>query len=168
MARITERGIVTAASATGVDVRVSGDSACANCGACCHVDRDGVTIEGALNDLGAKVGDDVEVEVPEGADTRAGIIVFIVPAVGLLLGYLVGALVAGALGLTPDLGGAVGAVAAIITAMLVLRARGRSALSAERYRPRVRAIIAPGLTAASTVGAAPYIPDPGPDSEEIA
>jgi sigma-E factor negative regulatory protein RseC len=148
MAGIIERGTVIAASDGAVDVRVAAGAACASCGACCHVDKDGVTIEGARNALGAAVGDRVEVEIPEGADTRAGVIVFIVPAVGLLAGYAGGYLAGLALGVTPDLAGAVGAVAAIIAALLVLRARGRDALSDERYRPRVRAIIAPGLTAA--------------------
>lgn len=152
MAGVIERGIVKSASGGVVDVRVSGGAACASCGACCHVDRDGVTIEGVLDSLGAKVGDEVEVEIPEGADTRAGIIVFIAPAVGLLAGYLGGFLAARTLGITPDVGGAVGAVAAVVAALLVLRARGRDALSDERYRPRVRAIIAPGLSAAPVDG----------------
>ena len=161
MAGIVERGIVQAASAGSVDVRVSGGSACESCGACCHVDRDGVTIEGAIDTFGASVGDEVEVEIPEGADTRAGVIVFIVPAVGLLAGYLAGAMIASALGLNADLGGAVGAVAAIVTALLVLRVRGRQALSGERYRPRVRAIIAPGLSAAPADGSGSEIPHTG-------
>ena len=168
MAGVVERGIVTVASEGAVDVRVSGGSACESCGACCRVDRDGVTIEGALDSLGATVGDEVEVEIPEGADTRAGLIVFIVPAVGLLAGYLGGYLVAQALGFTPDLGGAVGAVAAIVAALLVLRARGGEALSGDRYRPRVRAIIAPGLSAASAPEAAPSAPVPGPEGKERA
>lgn len=152
MAGIVERGIVRKASGGVVDVRVSGGAACASCGACCHVDKDGVTIEGALDPLGARVGDEVDVEIPEGADTRAGIIVFVAPAVGLLAGYVGGFLAARTLGITPDVGGAVGAVAAVVAALLVLRARGREALSDERYRPRVRAIIAPGLSAAPTDG----------------
>jgi len=150
MAGIIERGTVIAASEGSVDVRVASGAACASCGACCHVDKDGVTIEGARNRLGAGIGDEVEVEIPEGADTRAGIIVFLVPAAGLLAGYAGGYLAALQLGVTPDLGGAVGAVSAIVAALLVLRARGRDALSDERYRPRVRAIIAPGLSAAPT------------------
>lgn len=166
MAGITERGIVTVVSDGAVDVRVSGGTDCKSCGACCHVDRDGVTIEGALDSLGAKVGDEVDVEIPEGADTRAGLIVFIAPAIGLLAGYLGGSLAARTIGIDPDLGGAVGAVSAIVAAMLVLRARGRDALSDERFRPRVHAIIAPGLSAAPTSGAAPQVPLPGPDSEE--
>jgi positive regulator of sigma E activity len=161
MPGIIERGRVSAVSDGAVDVRVTGDTACASCGACCHVDRDGVTIEGALDAFGASVGDEVEVEIPEGADTRAGVIVFILPAVGLLAGYLAGSLIAGALGFVPDIGGAVGAVLAIVTALLVLRARGRSALSGERYRPRVRAIIAPGLSAAPTTGSGSVSPGAG-------
>jgi len=152
MSGVVERGIVIASSQGSVDVRVASGAACASCGACCHVDKDGVTIEGARNRPGAAIGDEVEVEIPEGADTRAGIIVFLVPAVGLLAGYAVGYLAGLALGVKPDLGGAVGAVAAILVALLVLRARGRDALSDERYRPRVRAIIAPGLPAAPSSG----------------
>jgi positive regulator of sigma E activity len=138
MAGMIERGTVIAASEGSVDVRVAAGSACESCGACCHVDKDGVTIEGARNAVGAAVGDEVEVEIPEGADTRAGIIVFVLPAVGLLAGYGGGYLAALTLGVTPDLGGAVGAVAAVVAALLVLRARGRDALSGERYRPRAR------------------------------
>ena len=161
MSGIIERGTVIAASEGSVDVRLEGGAACESCGACCHVDRDGVTVEGAADRLGAAVGDEIEIEIPEGADTRAGLIVFIIPAVGLLAGYLVGYLVARAVGFAGDTGGAIGAVAAIVAALLVLRARGRGALSDERYRPRVRAIIAPGLTAAPSTGAARETPQDG-------
>jgi sigma-E factor negative regulatory protein RseC len=152
MPGIIERGTVIAASEGSVDVRVAAGDACASCAACCHVDREGVTVVGARDGFGSKLGDEVEVEIPEGADTRAGIIVFILPAVGLLAGYAGGYLAALTLGVTPDVGGAVGAVAAVVAALLVLRARGRDALSGERYRPRVRAIIAPGLPPAPSSG----------------
>lgn len=152
MAGIVERGTVTAASGGLVNVRVAAGSACGNCSACCHVDRDGTTVEGARDTFGAVVGDEVEVEIPEGTDTRAGLIVFILPAAGLLAGYAGGYLAGLTLGVAPDTAGAVGAVAAIAGAFLALRARGRDALSDERFRPRVRAIIAPGLSASRDSG----------------
>jgi len=161
MPGIVERGTVILASDGSVDVRVAAGAACESCGACCHVDRDGVTVVGARDTFGAKVGDEVEVEIPEGSDTRAGIIVFILPAVGLLAGYAGGYLAALTLGVTPDVGGAVGAVAAVVAALLVLRARGRDALSSERYRPKVRAIITPGLSAAPVPRAGQEAPDDG-------
>jgi len=143
-----ETGTVIAVADGAADVRVQSGAACANCSACCHVDKDGVTIEGALNRAGAQVGDRVEVEIPEGADARAGVLVFVLPAAGLLLGYALGAAVATLLGATPDVGGAFGAVLAVAVALVVLRYRGR-ALPDERFRPVVRAIIARNLPAPS-------------------
>lgn len=141
---------MTAAAGGAVDVRVQASGACENCSACCRVDKDGVTIEGARDPLGAAVGDTVEVEIPEGADARAGVLVFVLPVVGLLLGYGIGAAASTALGEAPDLGGAIGAVLAIAVALVVVRVRGR-AVPDERFRPVVRAIIARNLPASSPV-----------------
>jgi positive regulator of sigma E activity len=112
------------------------------------VDRDGLTIEGALDRLGARVGDEVEVEIPEGADMRAGIVVYVLPVAALLGGYLLGNLAGAATGLPPDTTGAAGAVMGVSAGLLLMRYRGRAAASPQRLRPRVRAIIAPGLSAA--------------------
>ena len=135
-----ERGTVIAAREGAVDVRVQGGAACQNCSACCRVDRNGVTIENARDALGAAVGDSVEVEIPEGADARAGVLVFVLPVVGMLVGYGIGAMIATAVGWVPDAGGAIGAVAAILAALIVLRFTGRRQPD-ERFRPVVRAII---------------------------
>lgn len=140
MAATLERGTVIAVRTGGVDVRVQGGKACENCSACCRVDKDGVTIENARNTAGAVMGDTVDVEIPEGADTRAGILVFVLPVIGILVGYAAGAWMASALGGVPDTGGAIGAVSAIGVALLVLRLRGKAAPD-ERFRPFVRAII---------------------------
>lgn len=157
MAGFRERGVVIAVAGDAADVRVAAGAACEGCkGDCCRVDKDGVVVEGALNAPGARVGDEVEVVVPEGADVRAGLIVYILPVAGLLLGYLAGNLLGGAVGLNRDAVGATGAVLAVSAGLLLLRARGRSVLGGERYRPRVHAIIAPGLSPS---------PDPGGGNE---
>lgn len=155
MAGLRERGVVVAASDGSVDVRVAAGGACEACGQCCRVDRDGLTIEGAIDPFGAKVGDEVEVEVPEAADVRAGIIVYVLPVVALLAGYGLGNLAGAAAGFPPDATGAVGAVAGISAGLLLMRFRGRAAASSQRLRPQVRAIIAPGSSAAPQ--------DPGAD-----
>lgn len=153
MSGLIERGIVIRSGGGTVDVRMSQKDACAKCSACCHVDRDGVTIEGAIDRIGAAQGDEVEVEIPEGADTTAGLLVFALPAAGLLLGYALGYLLFDAAGLTGDFGGALGAVGAIAVALVLLRKRGRDALASTRYRPRVRDIIAPAQSASPPQGA---------------
>jgi positive regulator of sigma E activity len=135
-----ERGTVIATRPGAVDVRVQGGKACENCSACCRVDKDGVTIENARDAFGAAVGDTVDVEIPEGADTRAGVLVFVLPVAGMLAGYSIGAVISTALGAGADIGGAIGAVTAIAIALIVLRYKGRAAPD-ERFRPRVHAII---------------------------
>lgn len=121
-------------------MRVAGGKACENCSACCRVDKDGVTIENARDAFGAAVGDTVDVEIPEGADTRAGVLVFVLPVAGMLAGYGIGAVISTALGAGADIGGAIGAVTAIAIALIMLRYKGRAAPD-ERFRPRVHAII---------------------------
>jgi positive regulator of sigma E activity len=148
VAGLRERGVVVSASGGSVDVRVAGGAACEACGQCCRIDRDGLTIEGAIDRFGARVGDEVEVEVPEEADVRAGIVVYVLPVAALLAGYVLGNLAGAAAGLPPDAMGAVGAVAGVSAGLLLLRLRGRAAASPQRLRPQVRAIIAPGLSAA--------------------
>lgn len=155
-----ERGTVIAARHGAVDVRVQAGKACENCSACCRVDKDGVTIENARDAFGSSVGDMVEVEIPEGADARAGVLVFVLPVVGMLVGYGVGATLATVLGGVPDLGGAIGAVSAIAIALVIVRLRGRSTPD-ERFRPVVRAIIPRDPSApSSTEGGSATDPQP--------
>jgi sigma-E factor negative regulatory protein RseC len=149
MAGFRERGVVIAVAGDAADVRVSSGVGCEGCKSeCCRVDKDGLVVEGALNEPGANAGDEVEVVVPEGADVRAGLVVYILPVAALLVGYLAGNLLGGAAGASRDATGAVGAVLAVSAGLLLLRMRGRSVLRGARYRPRVRAIIAPGLSPA--------------------
>jgi sigma-E factor negative regulatory protein RseC len=147
MAGTSERGLVIAVDGDSADVRVSAGVGCEGCkGDCCRVDKDGVVVEAALNEPGARVGDEVEVVIPEGTDVRAGLVVYVLPVVALLLGYLAGNLIGTAAGVNADAAGAIGAVLMVSAGLLLLRVRGRSALREARFRPRVRAIIAPGLS----------------------
>jgi len=147
MAGLRERGVVVAVAGDAADVRVAAGVGCEGCASdCCRVDKDGLIVEGALNEPGARVGDEVEVLIPEGADVRAGLVVYILPDAALLVGYLAGNLLGGAVGFNRDATGAVGAVLAVSAGLLLLRMRGRSVLRGARYRPHVHAIISPGLS----------------------
>lgn len=155
-----ERGVVVSVRDGAADVRVVASAACEDCkGDCCRIDPEGVVIEGARNIAGAGVGDEVEIEVPEGADLTAGLIVYALPVAALLAGYVAGNLIGGAAGVNRDAAGAAGAVACVSAGLLLLRYRGREALSGERYRPVVRAIISHGL---SPVAAESRPSDQGP------
>jgi len=147
MAGTRERGIVVTVSGDSADIRVATGVGCEGCASdCCRVDKDGLIVEGALNELGAHVGDEVEVVIPPGADVRAGLIVYVLPVAALLAGYVAGSVLGSLAGIDRDAAGAAGAVLAVSAGLLLLRMRGRSALRDGRYRPRVHAIIAPGLS----------------------
>lgn len=142
---VIERGEVVGAGPGSVDVRIHSDGkACASCNACSHVDKGGMVLTDVRNDIGASEGDLVEVAIPEGTDIRAGAYVYIGPVIALLLGYGVGNAAGSALGWDPDATGAIMAVAGVIGGMMFMRSRARKVLAAERFRPRVRAIMSRG------------------------
>jgi sigma-E factor negative regulatory protein RseC len=137
-----ECGEVVGVGVHSVDVRMLAGAQCAGCNHCSTIDKSGLTLTDVRDDMGARVGDRVEVVVPHEADVRAGLIAYIGPVVALLAGYGAGDLLGRAMGWNTDLTGAVFAVAGVAAGMLLMRSRARRLLSAEEFRPSVRAIIA--------------------------
>jgi sigma-E factor negative regulatory protein RseC len=145
-----EHGQVIGAGPGSVDVRMgAGTDACAKCSHCTRVDKEGLVISDVRDDIGVKVGDTVEVEIPEDADLRAGVIVYVLPVIALLVGYGVGRALAGYLGWDADATGAVFALIGVAGGMMFMRSRARRMLASERFRPRVRAIMARTLDSRS-------------------
>jgi positive regulator of sigma E activity len=144
-----ERGEVVAAGNGSVDVRIEPDdpAKCAGCNACSTVGPEALMISDAANDVSAAVGDLVEVEIPPGTDLRAGLVVYVMPVAALLVGYGIGRTAAPWLGWDPDGTGAVTAISGVVVGMMLVRSRAHRMLSSDRFRPRVRAIIARGREA---------------------
>ena len=137
-----ECGEVVGVGLDSVDVRMLAGAQCGGCNHCSSVDKSGLTLTDVRDDLGARVGDRVEVVVPHEADVRAGLIAYIGPVVALLIGYGAGDLLGRFMHWNTDLTGAALAVAGVTAGMLLMRSRARRLLSAEEFRPSVRAIIA--------------------------
>jgi positive regulator of sigma E activity len=148
---IVEHGTVVGVGIGSVDVRVQSSEACANCSHCSRVDKDGMVISDVGNDLGAGEGDTVEVEIPPGTDIRAGIYAYVLPVVALLVGYGAGNALGTWMRWDADLTGAAFAVFGVAAGMLAMRSRARKVLSSDRFRPRVRAIIARAVAGGGTV-----------------
>lgn len=139
---VIECGEVVGTGPGSVDVRVARTEACTNCSHCSRIDKDGMLIADVRNDLGAGEGDRVEVEIPPGADLRAGVYAYVLPVAALLVGYVLGYTVGKLAGWDADLTGAALGVLGVAGGMLVMRTRARKVLSSDRFRPRVRAIMA--------------------------
>jgi sigma-E factor negative regulatory protein RseC len=77
------------------DVEIRSTSACAKCGVC-HFNQSGLLSMEAKNDIGASVGDAVEIEIPEGRVILSSLMIFIFPIIAFFAGYLIKGLVLGA------------------------------------------------------------------------
>jgi sigma-E factor negative regulatory protein RseC len=108
-----ERGIITRLiSEKRAEVAIKKSEACAKCGACRDVGEEMAAIE-AANEIGAKQGDEVEIEIPSLQIFKGSIIVFLIPIFFLIAGYLIGAAFMRLLGM-PDWEEAFGVVCSLI------------------------------------------------------
>ncbi len=135
-----ERGVVSAIRPGEIDVRMSPSSDCSDCGRCAGTGGER-RLEGVRDQLGAALGDTVEIETSPRAHRRALLILYGAPVLALLTGYMAGYLLGEAIGFDPDSLGAVLALAFGAIVFLMLRHVGDRVDSGEDT-PRVRAIIA--------------------------
>jgi sigma-E factor negative regulatory protein RseC len=136
-----ETGEVVRTGIGDVDVRIAPSGQCESCGACAAVGANAMLLSGVADEHGARVGDEVEVDVPDGSRLRAALVGFGLPVLVLVAAYLAGFLLGSWLGTDPDITGAVLAGAVVAVGLIWLREHGRRVMSQERFRPRVRAII---------------------------
>ena len=84
-----EQGVVTKALGLQlVEVAFQRTEACKNCRACHIINDKDMAIE-AVNEVGARVDDLVEIDIPSKEIVRASIIVFMIPIFCLIAGYLI-------------------------------------------------------------------------------
>lgn len=139
-----EQGIVTKLMPGGlVEVAFQKSDACAKCGACHAMDEKMVGIE-AHNGIGAKREDIVEIDIPDAEIVKSSLIVYLIPVLFLLGGYLIGAAIARGIGLSSwEEGIGVGsAIAALAASFIVVNWYDRQ-LQRENSRAKVLRIISP-------------------------
>lgn len=139
-----ENGTVVAVRGDRADVVLGASATCGSCTACGKSASGDMLLRDVSDEIGATVGDEVEILIPESLQVQAALAVYAVPLGGLLLGYLAGVLLGKALGFDPDTTGGVVGVAAATAALAGTQVRERSLARNGRYKPRVRAIISRG------------------------
>jgi positive regulator of sigma E activity len=137
---VREQGTVVAVHDGTVDVRLEPSEACESCGACVEAATGGRFLEGVPAAANFRPGDRVLLDVPSSARRRALWLVYVVPVVALVAGYLAGFLLSSRLGINPDIAGAVTALACGAAALAWLPRASRN----WREKPQVHAIIARG------------------------
>jgi sigma-E factor negative regulatory protein RseC len=87
---VREQGIVTKIiSGNLVEVAFQRTAACEKCKLCHDLERGMVGIE-AVNNIGAKREDIVEIDIPSGEMVKGSMVVFLLPIFFLVVGYLIG------------------------------------------------------------------------------
>ena len=124
-----ETGIVSKIISDNVaEVSFKGTEACLKCRAC-HLAEGGVMVTEALNEASAKVGDQVEIEIPV---LGPSFLVFILPLIALAIGYFMGFLI-----FRSEVIGIFSGFLFLIFAFLILNFYDRYLKSKEKYLCRV-------------------------------
>ena len=116
--------------------------ACAKCRLCHDVGEGMVGIE-AVNEVGARRDDIVEIEIPSGEIVKGSIVVFLIPILFLAVGYLVGAYLMrlAGWGMWEEGMGIVLGIFAMFLSYFAIRWYDRNVAQKEELRPRIVKVI---------------------------
>ena len=121
----------------------------AMCGECvargyCHMLGGGKEmIAEAINSVGAKAGDFVKIGIPEGTVTKASMVVYMVPALGLVGGATLGYYIARSFRFDVNLLTLVGSIIGLGIAFTAVRLLSNTLSKKPSYRPEIIKIITP-------------------------
>ena len=116
---MVESGIVKKVDKKIAWVTVVRGDQCGSCNACKSFDEGHAEIL-AINEIAAKNGDKVEVEIDAGQVVRHSIIVFLLPVFALVFGYFLGANFLSKIGISTEAAGIFGSLSFMIICFIVI------------------------------------------------
>ncbi|MBW2615730.1 MAG: SoxR reducing system RseC family protein, partial [Deltaproteobacteria bacterium] len=134
---ITEQGVVEEIVQQKAVVRIQKGASCAGCesrGSCMVMADKAVLVEVA-NELGANVGDIVEVGMPSGSLMKLSLLVYFFPVLGFVAGAFIAAAWAESLHMDSTTASLLGGFVAMAITFFVLIWLSRGALDRGEYRP---------------------------------
>jgi sigma-E factor negative regulatory protein RseC len=141
-----EHGVVKEIQGSKALVLTDRHSMCGECVArgYCHMFGGGKEmLAEAINSVGAKAGDFVKIGIPEGTVTKASMVVYMVPALGLVGGGMLGYLIARPIGFDINLLTLVGSIIGLGIAFTAVRLLSNTLSKKPSYQPEIIEIIAP-------------------------
>jgi len=134
---VRETGTVVDAGDGRARVRVTYSDACVKCGRCLLQARGESTVIEAVDPVGSRPGDRVEIELPGRDLLRAAAVLYLVPLALAALGYLGGRWLAGGTARAAELGGLAGGVLSFVVSFGLLRRFDGRAQATGSYLPVV-------------------------------
>jgi sigma-E factor negative regulatory protein RseC len=133
-----QEGIVLEINNHMAKVKTSRHNDCENCGAC--PGNSALVLE-ARNDIEAKIGQRVAIEIREINMLKAAFIVYILPLITIFIGVIAGGLLAGSFGYQPLLFQVIGGVVAFILSVLYIKYFDSAARSDVKMQPIIIRIL---------------------------
>lgn len=136
-----EVGQVTQIQDTIATVRTQRNSSCGSCNACSMGQNQDEMFIKVLNELDAKPGDWVELDLESISILKISSIVYMIPLVALILGLIGGYTLAEYFSGNPELYGALGGLLATVLAFLGIRIAEPRFNKKKEYTPRMISIV---------------------------
>lgn len=118
---------------------IKGDQ-CSGCNVCKTFGEGSVQLV-ALNDVSAKPGDRVEVEIDPTQVVKHSAIVFLLPVLGLILGYFFGASYHQQVGLSEQSAGIIGSLGLMVVMFAVIVGYDRMAAKSQKIAAAIQRIL---------------------------
>ena len=141
-----EQGVVKEIQGSKALVLTDRQSMCGECVAhgCCHMLGGGKEmLAEAINSVGAKAGDFVKIGIPEGTVIKASMVVYMVPALGLVSGATLGYYIARSFRFDINPLTLVGSIVGLGVAFIAVRLLSNTLSKKPAFRPEIIKIITP-------------------------
>ena len=140
---LTEQGVIEKVNDQKATVRVRKSPACAHCSSknSCDISDREVLVE-VSNDLQAKVGDLVEISIPEGTVLKLSVFVYLFPIIALMIGAFLGGFIANSLQTKSSWPAILLGMIFFGLVFCVLKIFERKKMSGGAYYPRMTHIVA--------------------------
>lgn len=136
-----ELGKVTDIKDRVATVKIQRSSSCGSCTACGMAKNQDEMLLTVSNELGAKLGDWVELDLESVSILKASAIVYLIPLISLILGVAGGYALAGQFSGDAELYGAVGGILLTILSFIGIRAMDPVLNKKGEYSPKMVSII---------------------------
>lgn len=136
-----EMGQIVHVESEVATVRIQRRASCGSCTACGMAKGQNEMYLKVANDLDAKLGDWVELDLKSVSFLKATTIIYLIPLISLIIGVIIGYFIAGFFSANAELYGAVGGISFTILSFLGIRVMDPRFSKSGEYSPKMVSII---------------------------
>jgi len=142
MSQVKETGIVVEVDGGRAKIAIQKSEMCSQCGACRFADTNDRMVLTVNNDINAKIGDEVQIDLETSALLSATFIAYAIPLMAMIAGIVIGYWIASFFkAANSDIYAAVAGLAFAILSFVVIRIMEPRLSKNKKYMPNIKRII---------------------------